>query len=89
MGDNEQVKSGGHATNPNFSSTPGVLIVMNHFTGTVYDTKTETATFGVGQIWEDVYSALQPFNRSVTGGRAPGIGVGGFAASGGAHAASL
>lgn len=69
--------------NPNFSSTPGVLIATSQFKGTVYDAKTDTATYGTGQIWEDVYQALIPFNRTVIGGRAPGIGVGGFASGGG------
>jgi hypothetical protein len=38
-----------------------------------------------GQYWERVYKALAPFNRTVLGGRVPGVGVGGFIAGGGGY----
>lgn len=56
---------------------------MNRFTGVEYNKKYQTATIGVGQVWDDVYAALQPYNVTVAGGRAPGVGVGGFVAGGG------
>lgn len=78
-----QVKSGGHAVNPSFSSTPGVLIVTSQFNGTVYDADAQTATIGTGQTWAEVYPVLQPYNVSVLGGRMSPIGVGGYVMGGG------
>jgi FAD/FMN-containing dehydrogenase len=78
-----QIKSGGHASNPGFSSTTGVHISMARFNGTTFDRKSMTATVGTGQVWEDVLTALQPHNVSVVGGRSTGVGVGGFLLGGG------
>ncbi|PBK85340.1 hypothetical protein ARMGADRAFT_1087520 [Armillaria gallica] len=52
------VKGGGHATNPRFSSTTGVQIAMTHFKDITYDAKTQTAVIGAGNIWDDIYEAL-------------------------------
>lgn len=80
----EQVKSGGHAFNPNTSSTLGVLVVTNRFNKIEYKSADQTATIGLGTRWEEVYAALEPFKRTVTGARVPHVGVGGFIANGGA-----
>lgn len=69
--------------NPNFSSTPGVEIAMTRFSEVTYDADTQTATIGTGLIWDEVYSALEPFNVSVVGGRVPGLGVAGLTLGGG------
>jgi FAD/FMN-containing dehydrogenase len=69
--------------NPGFSSTRGVHISMTRFSGVVYDSKSQTAIVGAGLVWDDVYAALEPHKVSVGGGRAGGIGVGGFALGGG------
>jgi FAD/FMN-containing dehydrogenase len=69
--------------NPKFSSTTGVQIAMAMFNTTIYDAKKGTAWVGSGQVWEDVYGVLEPYNVSVLGGRIPGIGVGGLALGGG------
>ncbi|KAF9034077.1 hypothetical protein BJ165DRAFT_1417460 [Panaeolus papilionaceus] len=79
----EVVKGGGHATNPGFSSTNGVHIYMTRFSQVTYQVLTETAEIGMGLIWDDVYAALEPFNRTVLGGRVSGIGVAGFSLGGG------
>jgi len=71
--------------NPGFSSTPGVQIAMTRFNEVVYDSSTETVQFGSGLIFDDVYNALAPYNRSVAGGRVAGIGVGGFLLGGGEY----
>ncbi|KAG9080807.1 hypothetical protein FRC06_006138 [Ceratobasidium sp. 370] len=42
-----------------------------------------TVDVGPGLIWDDVYAALEPHNVTVVGGRATGIGVGGFILGGG------
>ncbi|KAF8879382.1 hypothetical protein BD779DRAFT_1676426 [Infundibulicybe gibba] len=77
------VKGGGHASNPGFSSTPGVLIAMRRFSRVEYDAVAGTAAIGAGLIWDDVYAALAPFGVNVVGGRVPGIGVAGFTLGGG------
>lgn len=79
-----QVKSGGHATNPGFSSTPGVQIALARFNQVVYNATASTATIGAGLLWDDVYAALEPHGVNVLGGRTSGVGVGGFTLGGGA-----
>jgi FAD/FMN-containing dehydrogenase len=71
--------------NPGFSSTPGVQIAMTRFNEVVYDSSTETVEIGSGLIFDEVYEALAPYNRSIAGGRVAGIGVGGFLLGGGEH----
>ncbi|KIL58355.1 hypothetical protein M378DRAFT_170711 [Amanita muscaria Koide BX008] len=70
------VKSGGHSTNPNFSSSPGVLIALYQFNEIKFDPASQTVSFGTGLIWDDVYAALAPYNVSVLGARVTGLGVG-------------
>ncbi|KAF8069311.1 FAD-binding domain-containing protein [Lyophyllum atratum] len=77
------VKGGGHASNPGFSSTPGILIAMSRFSEVTYDAATQTAVIGAGLIWDDVYAALAPHNVNVLGGRVTGVGVAGFTLGGG------
>ncbi|KAG2067129.1 FAD-binding domain-containing protein, partial [Suillus decipiens] len=77
------VKGGGHSPNPGFSSTLGVQIAMRLFSEVVYDENAQTVTFGMGLVWEDVYSALLQYNVTVVGGRSFGVGVGGFVLGGG------
>ncbi|KAK2462598.1 hypothetical protein APHAL10511_005331 [Amanita phalloides] len=77
------VKSGGHIVNPGFSSTPGVEIALSRLNQIKYDATTRTVEFGSGLVFDDVYTALEPYNMSVVGARVPGIGVGGFLLGGG------
>ncbi|KAF8332476.1 FAD dependent oxidoreductase [Amanita rubescens] len=77
------VKSGGHSTNLGFSSTPGIQISMTRFNEVIYDSSTEMVKIGPGLRFEDVYDALEPYNRSIAGGRVSGIGVGGLLLGGG------
>ncbi|KAM6499465.1 hypothetical protein JOM56_004973 [Amanita muscaria] len=70
------VKSGGHVTNHNFSSSPGVLITLYRFNEIKFDPASQKASFGTGLIWDDIYAALAPYNVSVLGARVTGIGVG-------------
>ena len=78
-----QVKGGGHATNPGFSSTVGVQIAMSRFSEVVYDSTTQTVMIGAGLTWDEVYAALEPHGVNVVGGRVPGVGVAGFTLGGG------
>ncbi|KAH9915760.1 FAD dependent oxidoreductase [Amylocystis lapponica] len=77
------VKGGGHAMNPNFSSTTGVQISMTHFNEVHYDATAQTAAIGAGLIWDDVYAALEPYGVTVLGGRVSDIGVAGLTLGGG------
>ncbi|KAH7904380.1 FAD-binding domain-containing protein [Hygrophoropsis aurantiaca] len=77
------VKGGGHASNPGFSSTTGVQIAMYRFSQVSYNSTSQTASIGAGLIWDDVYSALEPYGVNVVGGRVTGVGVAGFTLGGG------
>ncbi|KAG2143519.1 FAD dependent oxidoreductase [Suillus bovinus] len=77
------IKSGGHAANAGFSSTPGVQIAMYSFSDVEYNSTTQTATVGTGLLWDDVYVALQPYNVTVVGAKVTAIGVGGVVLGGG------
>ena len=56
---------------------------MTRFNEITYDARSETVQVGAGLVWDDVYSALEPHNVSVVGGRVSGIGVAGFTLGGG------
>ncbi|EUC62597.1 FAD-dependent oxidoreductase, putative [Rhizoctonia solani AG-3 Rhs1AP] len=84
------VRSGGHATNPGFSSTPGVQIALFKFSEVTYhpgpaaaDGSVGTVDIGTGLVWDSVYAALEPLGVNVVGGRVTGVGVGGFTLGGG------
>lgn len=77
------VKGGGHASNPGFSSTAGVQVAMARFNGVTYNSDSQTVDIGTGLIWDDVYSALEPYDVNVVGGRVTGVGVAGFTLGGG------
>ncbi|TDL27762.1 FAD-binding domain-containing protein [Rickenella mellea] len=77
------VIGGGHSTNKGFSSTPGIQIAMYRFSNITYNKNTGTADVGSGLIWDEVYTALEPFGVSVIGGRVTGVGVAGFTLGGG------
>lgn len=80
-----QVKGGGHASNPGYSSTEGVMIAMYRFSEVTYSSDSQTVVIGAGLIWDDVYAALEPHNVNVLGGRVTGVGVAGFILGGGMH----
>jgi len=67
------VKSGGHTTNPRFSSTKGILIYTGKFSQVTYDPASGTAVVGSGLTWDVVYQRLQEHNAIVVGGRVPGV----------------
>ncbi|KIJ54876.1 hypothetical protein M422DRAFT_153476 [Sphaerobolus stellatus SS14] len=77
------VKSGGHAYNPGFSSTDGVLIALSRFNEIDYHPASSTVKVGAGNLWDDVYAKLVPLGVNVVGGRVPGVGVAGFTLDGG------
>ncbi|KAK4151561.1 bifunctional solanapyrone synthase [Chaetomidium leptoderma] len=77
------VYCGGHASNPGFSSTPGVHISLKRFDQVELSADGKIVTLGFGQGWTDVYDALEDAGVNVVGGRVPGPGTGGFTLGGG------
>jgi FAD/FMN-containing dehydrogenase len=77
------VKGGGHATNPNFSSTSGIQIALSRFNETKVNVASGTVEVGAGLTWGQVYRVLEPTGVNVVGGRGPGIGVAGLTLGGG------
>jgi len=68
-----QVKSGGHGTNPGFSSTTGVHISLKKFSEVNYDSEEKLVTIGAGLVWDDVYTVLDPLGVGVVGARVTGV----------------
>ncbi|CAF3803885.1 unnamed protein product [Rotaria socialis] len=56
---------------------------MRRFHKVIYHANNQTVDVDSGLIWDDVYSALDPYNVSVVGGRVSGVGVAGFTLGGG------
>lgn len=77
------VRSGGHASNPGFSSTKGVQISFNRMVQIVFSEDKSTVEIGVGQTWAGVYEAIDGNGVNVVGGRTVGPGIGGFTLGGG------
>lgn len=78
------VRSGGHSPNPfDANIETGVLVTTDHLNHVSYDTSTNLATFGPGLRWDAVYTALDPYNVSLVGGRVMDVGVGGLMLGGG------
>ncbi|KAK4164091.1 bifunctional solanapyrone synthase [Cladorrhinum sp. PSN259] len=77
------VYSGGHASNPGFSSTPGVHIDLAGFDQIILSPDKKTVEVGFGLAWKDIFNELVPQGLNVVGGRVIGPGVGGFTLGGG------
>ncbi|CAK1359615.1 hypothetical protein CB0940_05789 [Cercospora beticola] len=77
------VMSGGHTSNPGFSSTTGVHISLAKLNEVSLSQDGSIARVGFGNKWLDVYKKLEGTGRNVVGGRVPGPGVGGFTLGGG------
>ncbi|KAH7311067.1 hypothetical protein BKA65DRAFT_163435 [Rhexocercosporidium sp. MPI-PUGE-AT-0058] len=77
------IKSGGHASNPGFSSTTGVHISLVKLDQVSLSSDKKTVEVGAGLHWTEVYDALDGSGVQVVGGRVLGPGVGGFTLGGG------
>ncbi|KAK0704397.1 hypothetical protein B0H67DRAFT_544760 [Lasiosphaeris hirsuta] len=77
------VMSGGHASNPGFSSTDGVHIALNRLNHVILSADKKTVELGFGQTWTEVFDKLEGSGVNVVGGRVEGPGVGGFSLGGG------
>ncbi|KAK0614750.1 hypothetical protein B0T14DRAFT_540074 [Immersiella caudata] len=72
------VMSGGHTSNPGFSSTSGVHISLERLNQVVVSADKTTAEIGFGARWSEVFAKLEGTGLNVVGGRVVGPGVGGF-----------
>ncbi|KAG8159952.1 hypothetical protein KVR01_010589 [Diaporthe batatas] len=78
------VRSGGHNPSPLAANiNGGVLIDTSALNEVTYDSSSGTVRVGSGNTWGDVYSALDPLNVTVAGGRSVGVGVTGLTLGGG------
>ncbi|KAI0805368.1 hypothetical protein GGR55DRAFT_292507 [Xylaria sp. FL0064] len=72
-------RSGGHATNKGFSNIDSAVTLDLALLNRVQVLRdNSTVSVGTGASWGDVYSVLDARNLSLHGGRASGVGAGGF-----------
>ncbi|KAJ5490657.1 FAD linked oxidase N-terminal [Penicillium expansum] len=73
------IRSGGHNTNPGFSSIDhhGGLIALGKLNIMSISADRGTVIIGPGNKWGAVYKYLQPYNVTVLGGREVDVSVGG------------
>ena len=57
---------------------------MARFNEITYHQQNQTVDVGPALLWDEVYEALEPYNVTVVGGRATGVGIAGFLLGGGA-----
>jgi FAD/FMN-containing dehydrogenase len=76
-------KSGGHAAFTGASNIEGGISISLEKLNEVSISTDWTAVVGAGNVWRDVYTALQPTNVTVIGGRVSNIGVSGLTTGGG------
>ncbi|KAF8861918.1 FAD-binding domain-containing protein [Acephala macrosclerotiorum] len=79
------VRGAGHNSNPGCSSIgkEGVLLDLSEMNEVVLSDDKEVASVGPGATWDGVYKALEKDEKTVVGGRASGVGVGGLVTGGG------
>lgn len=77
-----QVKGGGHATNPEFSSTKGVLISLSRFNSITFNSQTKELSVGAGCLSEELYKFIRPLNYNIVGGGGA-VGISGWILGGG------
>jgi FAD binding domain/Berberine and berberine like len=73
---------GGHSY-AGYSTTPGLMIDLEGLKGVDFDPATRVATVGGGVRNSTLYPALQRLGVTITHGRCPTVGVGGFFLGGG------
>lgn len=78
------VKSGGHARNADDSvSVGGVTIDLARLKSTEVAADQQSVRLGAGHVLYTLYSGMEQYNLSTTGGRVADVGLGGFALGGG------
>ncbi len=77
------IRGGGHTPWRGASGIEdGVTFDLGQMASTTFDNNTQTVLVGPGSRWEDVYSALDPLNVAIPGGRAGTVGVAGLTLGG-------
>lgn len=77
------IRSGGHASNRGFSNVDGgITLDLTAINSVVLLDDDVTVSIGTGATWAEVYPVLDARGRSLNGGRASGVGVGGFLSGG-------
>ncbi|KAI1098176.1 FAD binding domain-containing protein [Jackrogersella minutella] len=77
------VRSGGHGQPGSNNIADGVTIDLTMMNSTSYDKQSNVAKIEPGGRWGNVYTALEQYGVTVTGGRDGDVGVGGFLLGGG------
>lgn len=78
------IKSGGHAAFAGASSIQGGITVLLKDLNTItLNDNRSVVSVGPGNVWVQVYSALEPYGLAAIGGRVSTIGVGGLTTGGG------
>ncbi|KAH1311713.1 hypothetical protein KXX47_005464 [Aspergillus fumigatus] len=78
------IKSGGHAAFARASSIQGGITVLLKDLNTItLNDNRSVVSVGPGNVWVQVYSALEPYGLAAIGGRVSTIGVGGLTTGGG------
>lgn len=78
------IKGRGHTPAAGFNNIDdGVTLDLTSFNTTVPNDDATVAYVGPGSSWVNVYRTLQPFNKTVAGGRNGAVGVGGLTLGGG------
>ncbi|QIW95277.1 hypothetical protein AMS68_000795 [Peltaster fructicola] len=79
------IKSHGHSPAAGFANigSSGLTIDLTSLSSITYDHDSTIASVGSGASWVDVYAALDPYGKSVAGGRNGAVGVGGLTLGGG------
>ena len=78
------IKSGGHGFFAGASNIQGgVTIDLSQLNEINFNRTSMTTYVGAGNLWGDVYSRLDAYNVTVSGGRVSSVGVGGLTLGGG------
>jgi FAD/FMN-containing dehydrogenase len=79
------LKAGGHSPNLGYNSVDGGVLISfrPNLKYATPSSDRNTVIVGAGAKWEDVYAALDPYNKVVVGGRLGDVGVTGFLLGGG------
>ncbi|KAI3324251.1 FAD-binding domain-containing protein [Xylariaceae sp. AK1471] len=79
------VRSGGHSPNRGFSNTDLDITIDLRGLNEVkmYKINANIVSVGTGALWNDVYTFLDPLNRTSVGSRVASVGLGGFIMGGG------
>ena len=77
------IRSGGHSANPGFGSVDsGILIDLSSLNDIVLSPDHKVVSVGPGVKSDNLYEELEKYELTVVGGRAAGVGIGGFITGG-------